>query len=92
MVTSQIYITTHMQIQTHTCTTDINKRFETELTCHPSFWRIEYSNMIIRKLCIRSSTSFRLDEVSVVTTLVYIRKVGPRKRRKEMDMSDIHKN
>lgn len=29
----------------------------TEITFHPSFWRIECSNMIIRKLCIRSSMS-----------------------------------
>lgn len=32
-------------------------------TFHPSFWRIECSNMIIKKLCIRSSISPKLGEV-----------------------------
>lgn len=41
-----------------------------EITFHPSFWRIECSNMIIMKLCMRSSMSPKLVELEFLLAAI----------------------
>lgn len=41
-----------------------------EITFHPSFWRIECSNMIIKKLCIMSSMSPKLVELELLAASI----------------------